>query len=194
MEITEVRIFPREASDRKLKAYATVTFENVFVVRNLKVIEGSKGLFVSMPSRKVREACPKCNSRNPIRSKFCSNCGGTLKMPPVSSSDDTRQSEHRDIAHPITQEFREYLQKKVLKAYEQEVNNNVGLTGTSTAPQGLHKTTASDGAAPKATAPEGTAQNAENNAAFGGSQESAVSSKPEISREPEVRKPEDLEL
>ena len=190
MEITEVRVFPREASDRKLKAYATVTFENVFVVRNLKVIEGSKGLFVSMPSRKVREACPKCNSRNPIRSKFCSNCGGTLKMPPVSSSDDSRQSEHRDIAHPITQEFREYLQKKVLKAYDQEVNNNAGVTKTSTSPQGLHKT----------TAPEGTAQSAANNADFGGHQEPAVSSEseisiePEISREPEVRKPEDLEL
>ena len=201
MEITEVRIFPREASDRKLKAYATVTFENVFVVRNLKVIEGSKGLFVSMPSRKVREACPKCNRRNPIRSKFCSNCGGSLKMSPVSSSDDSRQGEHRDIAHPITQEFREYLQKKVLKAYDQEVNNNAGVTETSTAPASSLRSglpdelsrvkRGADGAAPKGTA---------NNAAFGGRQEPAVSSEPEIniepeiSREPEVRKPEDLEL
>jgi len=123
MEITEVRIFLKETSDRKLKAYATVTFDNVFVVRNLKVIEGSKGLFVSMPSRKIREACTKCNARNPIRSKFCCTCGAALEMPPVSSSEESRQSEHRDIAHPITQEFREYLQKKVLAAYEEERNN-----------------------------------------------------------------------
>ncbi len=50
MEITEVRITLRR--EPKLKAYANVTFDNAFVVRGIKVIEGQKGLFISMPSRK----------------------------------------------------------------------------------------------------------------------------------------------
>lgn len=124
MDITEVRIFPKEGLDKKLKAYATITFDNSFVVRNVKVIEGSKGLFVAMPSRRMRDACPKCGHRNTVRSKYCNQCGSTLEFKePQNSLDDTaRQSEHKDIAHPITPEFREYIQKKVLDAYNQEKN------------------------------------------------------------------------
>ena len=49
MKVTEVRITPRE--DGRLKAFANVTFDDCFVVRGLKVIDGDTGLFVSMPSR-----------------------------------------------------------------------------------------------------------------------------------------------
>jgi len=80
MEITEVRIFLKNGNDKKLKAYATVTFDNAFVVRNIKVIEGQKGLFVAMPSRKLKESCPKCSFKNAVRSKFCNNCGAALGM------------------------------------------------------------------------------------------------------------------
>ncbi len=123
MEITEVRIFLRESGDKKLKAYATVTFDNCFVVREVKIIEGNKGLFVAMPSRRIREACPKCGKGNAVRSKFCSNCGASLPVPPpvrVTDPAKARQSEHRDIAHPINPEFREYLQTKILNTYEEE--------------------------------------------------------------------------
>ena len=50
MQITEVRVFLR--NEEKLKAYVTVTFDNCFVVRDIKVIQGSNGLFISMPSKK----------------------------------------------------------------------------------------------------------------------------------------------
>ncbi|MCD4813565.1 septation regulator SpoVG [bacterium] len=53
MEITDVKVFSRK--ENKLKAYATVTFDNVFVVHNLKIIEGTSGLFIAMPSRKRRD-------------------------------------------------------------------------------------------------------------------------------------------
>ncbi|MFH0772477.1 MAG: septation protein SpoVG family protein [Candidatus Omnitrophota bacterium] len=126
MEITEVRTFLKEGQDKKLKAYATVTFDNKFVVRNIKVIEGQKGLFVAMPSRKVKEACPKCNFKNVVRSRFCNNCGANIESSMANFAklrqDEVkeRQSEHKDIAHPITLEFREYIQKKVLEAFEAE--------------------------------------------------------------------------
>ena len=57
MEITEVRIFLR--NEEKLKAYATITFDNAFVVRNLKVVQGQQGLFVAMPSRKMSDGSYK---------------------------------------------------------------------------------------------------------------------------------------
>ena len=123
MEITEVRIFLKEGQDRKLKAYATLTFDKSFVVRNVKVIEGTKGLFVAMPSRRLKESCPKCNFKNVVRSKYCNQCAVVLPVeaaPQRMEEPVNSQSEHKDIAHPITQQFREYLQKRVLEAYEQE--------------------------------------------------------------------------
>ncbi len=124
MEITEVRVFLKDSPDKKLKAYATVTFDNAFVVRNIKVIEGSGGLFIAMPSRKLKGVCPKCNFRNEIRSKYCNQCAAQLPavLRPVSSEHELNgsQSEHRDIAHPITQNFRDYLQKRVLEGFESE--------------------------------------------------------------------------
>ena len=123
MEITEVRIVLKDSPDKKLKSYATVTFDNVFVVRNIKVIEGSTGLFIAMPSRKVKQPCPKCNFKNELRSKFCNQCASVLPQgaAPLEREDSaSAQLEHKDIAHPITQPFREYLQKRVLETYAQE--------------------------------------------------------------------------
>ena len=127
MEITEVRVFLKEGPDKKLKAYATLTFDNCFVVRNVKVIQGNKGLFVAMPSRKVREGCPKCNYKNAIRSRFCNQCGAGLPQPQMQNQQNPsvqRQAEHKDIAHPITLDCREMIQKKVLSAYEAEAKES----------------------------------------------------------------------
>ena len=125
MEISEVRIFPKEGLNNKLRAYATITIDNAFVVRNIKVIEGKGGLFVAMPSRKMKETCPKCGHKNEVRSKFCNECGGGIPVKTAEANTpeaqhDARQSEHKDIAHPITVQCREYIQKKVLEAYEVE--------------------------------------------------------------------------
>jgi stage V sporulation protein G len=53
MEVTEVRIFP--VQEERLKAYVAITFDNCFVVRDLKVIDGNNGLFVAMPSKKRKD-------------------------------------------------------------------------------------------------------------------------------------------
>ena len=82
MEITEIRVHLR--NEEKLKAFATVTFDGAFVVRNMKVIEGEKGLILCMPSRKMPD--------------------GTFK----------------DVAHPISAEFRSLLEKKVFACYQHE--------------------------------------------------------------------------
>jgi len=134
MEITEVKIFLKDSPDKKLKAYATVTFDDAFVVRNIKVIEGTSGLFIAMPSRRIKQPCPKCGFKNESRSKFCNQCGSALPVavrPAVGSETGNAQSEHKDIAHPITQSFRECLQKRVLEAFEKEKErpaSGVGFT------------------------------------------------------------------
>ncbi|MHB8173767.1 MAG: septation regulator SpoVG [Nitrospirota bacterium] len=53
MEVTEVKVFP--VSEDKLKAYVTITFDNSFVVRDLKIIQGKSGTFVAMPSKKRKD-------------------------------------------------------------------------------------------------------------------------------------------
>jgi stage V sporulation protein G len=132
MEITEVRVVLKDSPDKKLKAYATVTFDNAFVVRNIKVIEGTSGLFIAMPSRKIKQPCTKCGFKNELRSKYCNQCGAQLPIaarPAGEAAQGGAQLEHKDIAHPITQSFREYLQKRVLEAYEQEKAR--GTSGSS---------------------------------------------------------------
>jgi stage V sporulation protein G len=124
MEITEVRVFAKDSPDKKLKAYVTVTFDNAFVVRNIKIIEGTKGLFIAMPSRKIKQPCPKCNFKNESRSKYCNQCGGQLPFVPApvnpAEAGPGVSLDQKDIAHPITQSFREYLQKSILEAFAQE--------------------------------------------------------------------------
>ncbi|MBR7064093.1 MAG: septation regulator SpoVG [Treponema sp.] len=80
MQVTELRI-RKIKGEGKLCAYVTVTFDNCFVVHNVKIIEGKNGLFIAMPSRKT--------------------AGG----------------EYKDVAHPISPEFRQELQDKILAEY-----------------------------------------------------------------------------
>lgn len=80
MQITELRI--RKVEDEgKLRAYCTVTFDNCFVVHNVKIIESQNGLFIAMPSRK------------------------------------TGNGEYKDVAHPISPEFRNELQGRILDEF-----------------------------------------------------------------------------
>jgi stage V sporulation protein G len=87
MNITEVNVNLR--GEERLKAFVNITFEDVFVVRGLKVIMGNKGLFVCMPSRKLED--------------------GT----------------HRDIAHPISNDFRKDIETLVLDEYQKCCQENI---------------------------------------------------------------------
>ena len=67
MDITEIRVHLR--GEEKLKAFATVTFDQCFVVRNMKIVEGNKGLILCMPSRKLSDGTYK-DVAHPITSGF----------------------------------------------------------------------------------------------------------------------------
>ena len=68
MNITDIRI-RRVTADGKLKAYVTVTFDECFVVHNVKIIEGKNGAFIAMPSRKTKTGEYK-DVAHPINSAF----------------------------------------------------------------------------------------------------------------------------
>lgn len=53
MNITDIRIFP--VDDKKLRAFVSVIFDSCFLVSDIKIIDGAKGLFLSMPSKKRRD-------------------------------------------------------------------------------------------------------------------------------------------
>jgi stage V sporulation protein G len=94
MEITDVKVIP--VDDEKLKAFVSIVFDQCFVVTDIKIIHGPKGLFVSMPSKKRKD--------------------GTFK----------------DIAHPLNNQMRQYLEEKVLTVYRQQV----GAPAAGAAPSG----------------------------------------------------------
>jgi len=135
MKITEVRIFPTESKDGKLKAFATMTFDDWFVVRNVKVIQGNNGLFVAMPSRKAMDSCPKCGFKNVRGARYCNQCGAGLPQQSVNQEAEEKQSAHMDIAHPITQDCRVYIQDQILAAYNNEKDKQTA-EGASYRPAG----------------------------------------------------------
>lgn len=117
MDITEVKVRKRDLSDGKLKAFVSITIDNAFVVRDLKIIDGRNGLFVAMPSAKLSIFCPKCRKKNPVGSRFCNQCGASTEGATMPVGPNGLPEEHRDIAHPITTDARDYIQNKILDAY-----------------------------------------------------------------------------
>lgn len=121
MEITEVRIKLMEDTDDRLQAFCSITFDNCFVVRDLKIIEGANGAFVAMPSRKLTSHCSQCGCKNHLRAAHCNQCGARLRDNRVSRDADGRTKLYADIAHPINSECREMIQDRVIAEYQSEL-------------------------------------------------------------------------
>lgn len=121
MHITEIRVKLMERRDNRLQAFCCVTIEDDFVVRDIKVIRGSKGVFVAMPSRKLSDKCPSCGAKNHLRAPYCNECGGRLQEERAVRDQRGRAKLHADIAHPINSRCRQELEHKVLEAYQKEL-------------------------------------------------------------------------
>ncbi len=124
MEISEVRVKMVANKDDRLKGFCSMTLDDEFVVRDIKVIEGTGGLFVAMPSRKMSDHCGKCGGKNHLRAKFCNNCGAALQENRAREDAKGRIKLHADIAHPINAECRQKIQDAVVKAFEEEMEKS----------------------------------------------------------------------
>jgi len=137
MNISEIRVKLTNHDRDRLKAYCTVTLDDAFVVRDVKVIESPPGFhredqsdgeeqsyFVAMPSRKLCDRCPGCGTKNHLRAHFCNECG--RRLPPDRARRDIqgRVKLHADVAHPVSSEARQQLSEAVIAAYNNEVEQS----------------------------------------------------------------------
>ena len=121
MEITEVRIKLMMNSDDRLQGFCSVTFDNCFVVRDLKIIDGANGPFVAMPSRKLTSHCHQCGTKNHLKAQYCNQCGAGLREERTVRDAEGRAKLYADIAHPINSQCREMIQSRVIAEYRVEV-------------------------------------------------------------------------
>jgi stage V sporulation protein G len=136
MQLTEVRVNLCGQGGGRLKAFCSLTFDDTFVVRDVKLIEGPDGLFLAMPSRKLCDHCPRCNDKNHLRARFCNNCGSRLdenrSMRQLGGNSaghhghgsGGRLKLHADIAHPINARCRAGIEQDVVDAYQQEMERS----------------------------------------------------------------------
>jgi stage V sporulation protein G len=124
VDITEVRIKLMEEPGERLKAFCSITFDNCFVVRDLKIIDGSNGPFVAMPSRKLTSHCPGCGTKNHLRAPYCNQCGKRLSDSRAPKDADGRAKLYADIAHPINSYCREMIQDRVIEEFYLEIERS----------------------------------------------------------------------
>jgi stage V sporulation protein G len=124
MRITEIRIKLLQNARDKLRGFASVTVEDCVVLRDVKIIDGHKGLFVAMPSRKLCDRCPSCSGKNHIRARFCNDCGERLGEERGGLDERGRPRLYADICHPINQDARERVQSAILRAYGDELQRS----------------------------------------------------------------------
>jgi stage V sporulation protein G len=120
MQVTEVRFIHMEGyvgPNDRLLAFASIVLDGAFVIRDLKVLEGNAGLFVAMPTRKLKDRCHGCGVKNTLESRFCNQCGGRLKANRAERDEAGRFKLHADVCHPIHAGAREMITREVLAAY-----------------------------------------------------------------------------
>ncbi len=116
MEITEVRI-TKPHRDNNLKAFASVCFDDCFVVNDFKIIETENGFIVCMPSKKTQIVCPSCGQRVDVSSRYCTMCAAPI---PITAGSFDRRKDRNDIAHPIKNDFRLELVDAIMAAYQEK--------------------------------------------------------------------------
>jgi stage V sporulation protein G len=136
MKLTEIRINLCPDLHSRLKAFCSLTFDDTFVIRDVKLIEGSDGLFLAMPSRKLADHCPRCHEKNHLRARYCNACGARLDEnrhlrfqngnhnPASAFSSNARTKLHADIAHPINAHCRQLIEDQVVRAYRDELDRS----------------------------------------------------------------------
>lgn len=124
MKISEVRVKLMDKSDDRLRAFCSITFDDCFVVRDLKIIDGVHGPFVAMPSRKLTSHCPRCRSKNHLRASYCNHCGRKLEEERTVRDQSGRVKLYADVAHPINSLCREMIQERVIAEYQEELERS----------------------------------------------------------------------
>jgi stage V sporulation protein G len=126
MKLTEIRISLCGTPGSRLKAFCSLTFDQTFVVRDIKLIERNDSIFLAMPSRRLTDHCNRCGDKNHLRARYCNNCGARLNenRHAPQNNPTARLKLHADVAHPINAACREMIEREVLRAYHDEVERS----------------------------------------------------------------------
>lgn len=124
MNITEIRIKLLASQRDKLRGFASITIDDCLVIRDIKIIEGGRGLFVAMPSRKLCDRCSACAAKNHMRARYCNDCGHRLAEQRGDLDERGRPRLYADISHPINQHARDQVQNRILEAYHEELERS----------------------------------------------------------------------
>jgi len=125
MKITDVKVFP--VDEDKLKAYATITFDNCFIVRDLKIISGNKGYFIAMPSKKRKDGTFR-DVAHPLNSD-------TRKMIEEAVLQVYEKEGSSDSApRPFEEDENQVAESEPVSSEEEAVDNPEAATGTSDEP------------------------------------------------------------
>ena len=124
MEITEVRIKLVDKQGKRLRGFCSITIDDEFVVRDLRVIDGPEGPFVAMPSRRLTAHCGNCNFKNPFGAAYCANCGKRDPCNKAVTDEHGRERIHCEIAHPINAACRRMIHDCVMKAFAEEARRS----------------------------------------------------------------------
>ncbi|HOK39853.1 MAG TPA: septation regulator SpoVG [bacterium] len=102
MNISEVRVKAVQSRNGKLKGWASVTFDNAFVIHNMKIIEGKSGKFVAMPNRKTKEGGYKDIAHpinNEMRKLIETKVLGEYEKVAASTSKSETKSSDTEVQH-----------------------------------------------------------------------------------------------
>jgi stage V sporulation protein G len=121
MNLSEIRVRLLGRQRDKLRAFASITIDDTLVVRDIKIIDGPRGLFVAMPSRRLQDRCPSCAGRNHLRARYCNDCGTRLEDSRVAADATGRTRLYADVAHPIHQDARDTVAAAIVEAFEAEL-------------------------------------------------------------------------
>ena len=110
MQITDIRFHLPQHTEQRLLAYATITFDECFVVHDIRLLRRGDGILVVLPSKRFRYPCPQCSRKCDFDSQFCKHCGANFKA--------VVNETFSDIAHPINKEFRHYFDSTIIERFQ----------------------------------------------------------------------------
>jgi DNA-binding cell septation regulator SpoVG len=120
-EISDIRISSNARTNAKgsrLLGYCSVTVSG-FVIRDIKILRGKGGMFLSMPSHPAKDRCPDCGQKNDVQAPFCNWCGVALGFNRAATDARGRPLLYHDTVFPSNPEARAAIESAVFRAFDE---------------------------------------------------------------------------
>lgn len=122
MIVTHVYAKLPDSSSGNLMGFCQVVFDNLLIVRDIKILNSGRGPFLAFPTRFLTDHCPnsECKGKNRLEARFCNWCGRPLQQNRFQLKPNGRPLIEESCTHPMNTDFRFYVQDEAMKALERE--------------------------------------------------------------------------